>query len=139
MMSTITSIGGVGNGNNTIGAVTPTGVTQTLSTSTNASTSASAVLTPQAVEQVADTQSAQLGQQGEPDLRQVQDAVGKLNEFVKTQTSNQIAFSIEDSGQLVVKVLDADNQTISQFPSKEAVALSQSLTKLQGLLINHKA
>ncbi len=134
-MSTITSIGGVANGNNTIGAVTPTGVTQTLTTST----SASAVLTPQAVEQVADTQSAQLGQQGEPDLRQVQDAVGKLNEFVKAQTGGQIAFSIEDSGQVVVKVLDDNNQTISQFPSKEAVALSQSLTKLQGLLINHKA
>ena len=67
-------------------------------------------------------------------------AVASINKFLKPVASS-IEFSIdEQSGRTLVKVIDTDtNDVLRQYPSKEALAISQELDKLQGLLIRDKA
>ena len=67
-------------------------------------------------------------------------AVDAINKFLKPVSSN-IAFTIDhDSGRTVVQVIDTDtNDVIRQFPSKDALAISHELDKLQGLLLRDKA
>lgn len=46
----------------------------------------------------------------------------------------------EESGRTVVKVIDRETrETLRQFPSEEALALSRSLDKLQGVLLRQTA
>ncbi len=67
-------------------------------------------------------------------------AVEAINRFLKPVASS-IEFSIDhDSGRTIVQVIDTDTQDVlRQFPSKEALAISHELDKLQGLLIREKA
>jgi flagellar protein FlaG len=67
-------------------------------------------------------------------------AVDAINHFLKPIASS-IEFSIDkDSGRTLVQVIDTDTKTVlRQFPSKEAVAISNELDKLQGLLLRDKA
>ena len=67
-------------------------------------------------------------------------AVAALNDFLKPSASS-LQFSVdEDSGRTVVKVVDTDtNELVRQYPSKEALAISKELGKLQGLLLRDKA
>lgn len=67
-------------------------------------------------------------------------AVDKINKFLKPLNSS-IEFSIDqDSGRTLVKVIDTDTKDVlRQFPSKEALAISSELDKLQGLLVREKA
>ena len=55
--------------------------------------------------------------------------------------NNNLQFSVDkETGKTVVRVVDAQNgETIRQIPSEEALALSKSLDKLQGLLLSQKA
>jgi flagellar protein FlaG len=87
-------------------------------------------------------------QQTEPSADQVKQAVQKINaSLASTQPQNSIEFSIDDSShRIVVKVVDqSNNQVISQIPSKEALAIADSLDQnqegqsSQGLLINQQA
>jgi len=68
------------------------------------------------------------------------DAVATINQFLKPIASS-VQFSVdEDSGRTLVKVIDTDtNSILRQFPSKEALAISTELGKLQGLLLKDKA
>lgn len=78
--------------------------------------------------------------QGEPSVKQVQQALDQINSFV--QSSNKdVQFSLDhSSGKILVQVMDTqNNQVIRQIPSKEALAISQALDRLQGLLIRQKA
>ena len=67
-------------------------------------------------------------------------AVETINQFLKPIASS-LQFSVdEDSGRTVVKVIDTDNNSVlRQFPSKQALAISSELGKLQGLLLQDKA
>lgn len=74
------------------------------------------------------------------DDAKLEQAVAALNKFLKPIASS-IEFSIDqDSGRTLVKVIDTDtNDVLRQFPSKEALAISESLDRFQGLLIREKA
>lgn len=75
-----------------------------------------------------------------PNTEQVKQAVDKINAVVQG-FDREVLFSVDhDSGKIIVKVMDtARNVVIRQIPSAEAMALSHSLDKLQGLIINQKA
>jgi len=76
----------------------------------------------------------------EPSVKQVQHAVDQINNVV--QNSNKdVQFKLENAnGKVVVQVMDTQNhQVIRQIPSKEALAISQALDKLQGLLLKQHA
>ena len=74
------------------------------------------------------------------DTARLQEAVDTINR--KLQDSSQgLRFSVDhDSGRMVVRVVDtATDQTIRQIPSEVAIEISQSLEKLQGLLVRQQA
>ena len=70
----------------------------------------------------------------------VADAVDKLNDFAK-QNSSVLDFSQDkETGQTIVKVVDTETDTvILQVPSEKAIEMAKSIDKMQGVLINHKA
>jgi flagellar protein FlaG len=70
----------------------------------------------------------------------VQAAVDAINRRLELAQTN-LKFSVDhDIGKVVVKVVDPQtNQVIRQIPSEVAIAISQSLEKLQGLLVKHEA
>lgn len=84
--------------------------------------------------------------QAEPSASKVQEAVQKINNSPAVQ-SQGIEFSIDStSHRIVVKVVDqSNNQVIRQIPSKEALAIADSLDEsqggqsTQGLLIKQQA
>ncbi|WP_222863929.1 flagellar protein FlaG [Pigmentiphaga aceris] len=70
----------------------------------------------------------------------VQKATETINSFMSS-SDRSLTFSLDDdSGKVVVKVVDmTTKEVIRQFPSEEAIAISKSLDKLQGLLLSDKA
>jgi flagellar protein FlaG len=70
----------------------------------------------------------------------VKDAVAAINARVQSISQN-LQFSVDhDSGQVIVKVIDGETNTvIRQIPSEEVLAISKALEKLQGLIIKQKA
>lgn len=72
--------------------------------------------------------------------KEVKEAAQKVQEFVKTMSSD-LQFSVdESSGSFVVKVVDrATQDVIRQIPSEEMLAISKALERLQGLLIKQQA
>jgi len=75
-----------------------------------------------------------------PELDELQSAIDAFNGYIPMAT-NDLMFSIdEDNGKLVVKIVDTTTQdVIRQIPSEEALAISRSLEKLQGILLQGKA
>jgi len=69
----------------------------------------------------------------------VENAVKTLNDFTEMVAQN-IKFSMdEESGKIIVKVVDTKTQEIlRQFPSVEALSIARSIDKMQGLLIHEK-
>jgi flagellar protein FlaG len=69
----------------------------------------------------------------------VESAVKKVNQVVQA-AARDIEFSVDKaSGETVVKVVDrATKQVIRQIPSEEMLAISQSIDKLQGLLVKQE-
>jgi flagellar protein FlaG len=66
----------------------------------------------------------------------LEDAVSQTNRYL---AGGSVQFSI-DGDKTIVKVIDTEtNRVIRQIPSEEAIAISKSLDKLQGMLINSKA
>lgn len=88
------------------------------------------------------TQAALLAKDGsgKTGAAQLDHAVDTINQFLKPVASS-IQFSVdEESGRTLVKVIDTDTNTVlRQFPSKETLAMSSELSKLQGLLLREKA
>ena len=70
-------------------------------------------------------------------LRQV---AQEVNDFLKSSQSN-LQFVVDDeSKKVVVRIVDSETkQVIRQMPSEEMLAISHSLDKLAGLLIQQKA
>jgi flagellar protein FlaG len=71
---------------------------------------------------------------------QLAQAVGHLNQTMKTRDSG-LEFSVdEESHRTVVKVVDQQTkELIRQMPSAEALEISKALERVQGMLINQKA
>lgn len=76
----------------------------------------------------------------EPSDIDLDGALQKLNAFANVAAQN-VQFSIDqDSGKTIVKVVDTQTQEVlRQIPNAEALSISRSLGKLQGLLIHEKA
>ena len=114
------------------------------SINTGARPAASSPASPAAVEavQVQNTApSPQSQHQQQPaDKARVDEAVETINRKLQ-EGSQQLRFAVDhDSGKMIVRVVDtATDQTIRQIPSEVAVAISQSLEKLQGLLVRQQA
>ncbi len=75
-----------------------------------------------------------------PDKASVAQAIANINKKLE-QTSQDVRFSTdESSGKLIVKLVDTKTDTvIRQIPSEEALAISHSIERLQGLLVKQKA
>lgn len=71
---------------------------------------------------------------------ELEKAVQTLNKFTE-MAAQDVRFSIdEQSGKTVVKVVDVETQTVlRQIPNAEALALSHSLDRMQGLLVRDQA
>lgn len=67
-------------------------------------------------------------------------SVDTINKYLKS-FNNSMEFSVDkDSGQIVVKLVDTETQSvIKQTPSKEALEMAQDLKKAQGMFIHTKA
>lgn len=75
-----------------------------------------------------------------PDLKQVNQAVSDINKTIQA-LSQDLQFSVDkDTNRVVVKIIDQQtNKVLRQIPSEEALEISKSLGKLQGLLIRQEA
>ena len=85
--------------------------------------------------QPADAHAAQ------PTNAQIQSAVDKANQAMQ-QANTGVEFSVDkDTKRSLIKVVDTKTgETIKQFPSKEMIAISQSIDQFQkGLLLRQKA
>jgi flagellar protein FlaG len=67
-------------------------------------------------------------------------AVQSANAYVQS-VSASIQFSLDqDSGRTIVKMVDTETEEVlRQFPSEEMLAISKSIDRMQGLLINREA
>lgn len=72
----------------------------------------------------------------QPSAAQLSQATKTINDKIQSINSD-IEFSVDDkSGGVIVKVSDLKTkEVILQIPSREAIAISASLEKLQGLLV----
>ena len=75
-----------------------------------------------------------------PPVTQEAVVVQAANNYVQS-VSTSIQFSLdEDSGRTVVKMVDKETEEVlRQFPSEEMLAISRSIDRMQGLLINREA
>lgn len=67
-------------------------------------------------------------------------AIQSANAYVQS-VSSSLQFSLDqDSGRTVVKMVDTETaEVLRQFPSDEMLAISKSIDRMQGLLINREA
>ncbi|MCB5183755.1 flagellar protein FlaG [Methylobacillus gramineus] len=70
----------------------------------------------------------------------VESAVKQINEFI-SPVMQSIQFSTDnDSGRVVVKVVDSETQKVlRQIPNEEVLQIAKTLGKLQGLVIRQTA
>lgn len=91
------------------------------------------------------SQQAQANEEQKTDASDVSyeeldDAVSKINDHMQTIRRNLHFNMDDDSGQLVVKVVDVDtDEVVRQIPSEEALQLSRRLEELRGLLLEAEA
>jgi flagellar protein FlaG len=124
----------------------------TIAETPNATAAKAANVTEQAPQPVNEIAPSQLeAQPGTPDgptkqaetpsnRQEVDKAVKAVNDFVSTVNSSLKFSTDEDSGQMVVKVIDNTTQeVIKQIPSKEMLEMAKALNNLKGLLVQQKA
>lgn len=70
----------------------------------------------------------------------VQDAVGKINDFLKV-VQRDLQFSVdEESGRTIITVVDAETQEIvRQIPPEEILSIAENLEEVSGLLFKAEA
>ncbi|MBE2258000.1 MAG: flagellar protein FlaG [Candidatus Accumulibacter sp.] len=76
----------------------------------------------------------------QPDRDKLEVATQSVREFVKPINSN-IEFSVnEDTGQLVVRIIDrATKEVIRQMPSEEMLSIAKALDSIKGLFVTQTA
>lgn len=69
-----------------------------------------------------------------------QQAVAQINKFLESSSAS-VEFTVEGkSDHVIVRVVDsATHHVIRQMPSEEALAISRSLDRMTGLLVEQKA
>ena len=104
--------------------------------STNAPADSGAVQVPNPAAVAANKKVASIG----ADAVKLDNAVAAINKFLKPVASS-LEFSIDEkSGRTIVQVIDTDtNDVLRQFPSEQALAISQELDHYQGMLLKDKA
>lgn len=67
-------------------------------------------------------------------------AVQSANAYMQSVSTN-LNFSLDqDTGHTVVRMVDTETkEVLRQFPSEEMLAISRSIDRMQGLLINRQA
>ena len=77
----------------------------------------------------------------QPVAREVVSAAVQSANVYAQSVSSTIKFSLdEDTGRTVVKMVDTQtDEVLRQFPSEEMLAISRSIDRMQGLLINREA
>lgn len=76
----------------------------------------------------------------EPQRDQVQEAVRHVQDFVQPINQNIEFILDDDTGKVVVKVIDvATREVVKQIPSEEMLAIAKALDRLQGLLVRNTA
>lgn len=90
---------------------------------------------------VSGTPVQQQDTQGDIPLVSTQQAAQKLQEFVSQVRGDDIQFSVDEkTNRVVVSFLDKQtHKVLMQIPSKEALAMADSLQKIQGLLVKEAA
>jgi flagellar protein FlaG len=85
-------------------------------------------------------QPEQQQSRSEPEPAMLRDAVRTANEAIQ-QVTNGIEFSVDDdTGKMVVRVIDANTkEVLRQIPSEEMLAIARAIDSLQGLLISQEA
>lgn len=75
----------------------------------------------------------------QPSKQELVLAVAHLNRYIASAVSS-IEFSVDDdSGKTVVKVVDSETRKVlRQIPNAEALSLSKSLDRVEGLIIKQK-
>ena len=83
---------------------------------------------------------AQVTAQKQASKAELETAVKNLNNFI-SPVAQSVEFSMDqDSGRVVVKVVDIETQKVlRQIPNEEVLAISKTLDKLQGLVIKQTA
>ena len=97
-----------------------------------------------ATDQAQATQESQRSRESrEPSAAELDDAIGRVQDFFQNKARDLIFARDDDSGRTVVRVIDSQtDEVLRQFPSKEMLALAQSLDETQkalGLLVQSKA
>lgn len=79
-------------------------------------------------------------QSAEVEKSALENAVKKLNDFVAPAVQ-AIRFELDQNTErMVVKVIDSVSQRVlRQIPNEQVLVMSQTLDKLQGLVVNHTA
>ena len=78
--------------------------------------------------------------QKKPEQKEVDTAVAKLNDFAASNATSLNFSQDKDTGETVIKVIDTDtDKVLLQIPTVEAIAISKSIEKMRGLLLNDKA
>lgn len=75
----------------------------------------------------------------QPSKEELTSAVAHLNQYIASAVTS-IEFSVDDdSGKTVVKVVDSETRKVlRQIPNAEALSLSKSLDRVEGLIIRQK-
>lgn len=85
--------------------------------------------------------AAQPAVPAQPDKKQLQEAVSKLNDYVQNIRRN-LSFSVEEAtGRTVIRVYDSEtDELIRQIPSEETLRLAEQIeTQASSLLIEERA
>lgn len=92
------------------------------------------------IDKIEKTQSVENKQPAEVSKAALDAAVKKINEFVLPSVQ-AVEFSVDqESDRMVVKVVDTETKaTLRQIPNEDALAISKTLDKLQGLIIRQTA
>ena len=73
-------------------------------------------------------------------MEAAQQAAAEINKFLKSSSAS-VEFTVEGkTDRVIVRVVDsATHQVIRQIPSEETLAISRSLDRMAGLLVEQKA
>ncbi len=121
-----------------IGSASPSG--QLISNRPTPDAGTATASAPTAPTQTVDAVKASNSAPSTDDVEKVAKAVSEINKTIKS-LSGDLEFSLEEhSNKVIVKVVDQQTkEVIRQIPSEEALEISKSLDKLQGLLIKQQA
>ncbi|WP_313954066.1 flagellar protein FlaG [Accumulibacter sp.] len=78
--------------------------------------------------------------QQQADRKEVEAATNSVRDFVQPINSNLEFSIVEDTGQLLIKIVDRSTKdVIRQIPSEEMVAIAKALDGIKGLLVQQTA